>query len=181
MSAVRSLEAKLEETFTKALPPLPKGGKDFLVEFAPWLSLIAGAFSVLAVWQMWHWASVADRYNDIYNSYSTAYGGTTASTHWSIGIWIGLVALLAQAVLYLAAYKPLAARLVTGWRLIFYTVLLGIASAILIAFTSYGGVSQLLGTVIGSAIAFYLLFQIKSRYHEVGQPTKTQPPEAPTE
>jgi hypothetical protein len=172
MSAVRSLEAKLEETFTKTLPPLPKGAKDFLVEFAPWLSLIAGVLSVIGVWQMWHWASVADRYTDIYNAYSTAYGGTAIDSRWSIGIWIGLVVLLIQGVLYLLAYKPLAARQVNGWRLVFYTVLVGIAGSVVTVFTAYGGVGRLIGTLIGAAIAFYLLFQVKSRYHEA---TKSVP------
>ena len=53
-----ALETKMSEVFVDKAPKLPAGGKKFIVEVAPWLTLIGGILSLLAGLSLWNWARV---------------------------------------------------------------------------------------------------------------------------
>jgi hypothetical protein len=168
------LEENLNDLFTKKAPALPAGGKKVIVEWAPWLALIGGIASVWTAWVLWHWAHVANAFVDYANSLSAVYGGPTVNVQrMSVGIWLGIAVLAAEGVLYLLAFNGLREHRKSAWNLIYLGALLNVVYGVVVMFTSYGGAGNLIGSLIGSAIGLYFLFQVRSAY--VG----SRVPEAP--
>lgn len=164
MATTSSIEKGLNDLFVKNAPALPAGGKKFLVDFAPWLSLIVGLLSLLAAYNIWHWAHISNSLIDYANQISAAYGGTQIGDRLTATIWISMVVLVIQAVLYLAAFPGLRNHKKAGWNLVFYALLVNVVYGVVVMFTSYGGFGHLLGSLIGFAIGAYLLFQIRASY-----------------
>lgn len=165
MSAFKSLENNFDELFVKKAPALPPGGKRALVEYLPWINLVLGVFTLYAAYGLWHWAHIANSLINYANSWSAAYGGPKIATNqMTIGLWLGLVVLIIEGLIYLAAFPATRARKKSGWDLLFYALLINVAYGVIVAFTSYGGIGSLIWTIIGSAIGLYLLFQIRSSY-----------------
>lgn len=165
MSALQALETKLADLFVEKAPPLPREGKKTLVQYLPWINLALGLLALYSVYIIWHWAHVANTLINYANNLSAAYGGPpVAANRLSFGIWLGLIILAVEAVLYLAAFPGARDRQKSGWNFMFYALLVNIVYGVVIAFTSYGGFGNLFVTVIGSGVGLYLLFQIRSSY-----------------
>ncbi|HVA11349.1 MAG TPA: hypothetical protein VNG32_04270 [Candidatus Dormibacteraeota bacterium] len=159
------LETSLNDLFVKKAPALPAGGKKFLVEYLPWINLILGLISLYTAWVLWHWAHFANSLVNYANSLSAAYGGPVVATNrMTVGIWLGIAVLAVEAILYIAAFPGTRDRKKSGWNLLYYALLINIVYGVLVLFTNYGGVANLIGAIIGSAIGLYLLFQIRSSY-----------------
>lgn len=153
------LEAYLEELFVKKVPALPDGVKKFIVEYIPYLSLFGGLMSFLSAYWLWQWAHAVN--------YLTVYYGipATSTSRMSIWVWISVGVSITQAILYLRAYSPLKDRKKAGWNLLFYVSLLYIAYAFVgIFITNYGGFGNFIGSLIGTAVSLYFLFQIRGKY-----------------
>lgn len=165
MATSNQLESSLEDIFVKKAPKLPNGGKKFLVQYLPWLTLIGGILTLWSAWGLWHWAHLANNLIDYANSISRIYGnGDTVGSRLSVGIWLGIIVLVVEGLLYLAAFPGLRDRKKVGWNYLYYAALINIVYGVVILFTSYGGVGNLIGAIIGSAIGLWLLFQIRSSY-----------------
>lgn len=158
----------LEKNFSdmsKGLPVLPAGGKKALVEWAPWLALLGGVFSLWSAWVLWHWAHSVDSLINYANTFSAAYGGPkVATSRLSVGIWLGIAVLAVEGIIYLMAYPGLKDKRKAGWNMLYWGALLNIAYGLVVMFTSYGGVGNFIGSLIGSAIGLYFLFQIRGSY-----------------
>jgi len=168
-SQTDQLETKLNDLFVKNAPALPKGGKDFLVEYVPYLSLLGGLFSLWAAYSLWHWASKVNQIADTVNQWGAAFGvEPVAKDRWTVALWISLALIAITAVLYILAYSPLKARKKAGWNLLFYALLINLVGGIVGLFAdSYGyggGFGGLIGSLIGFAIGGYLIFQIREAY-----------------
>jgi uncharacterized membrane protein HdeD (DUF308 family) len=165
MGTLESLETRLNDIFVKQAPPLPVSSKKALVQYLPWINLILGVLALYTVYALWHWAHFASGLINYANTLSATYGGPMIATHrLSFGIWLGLVVLAAEALLYIAAFSATRDRKKSGWNLMFYALLVNVAYGVVMLFTNYGGIGTLLSTLIGSAIGLYLLFQIRSSY-----------------
>lgn len=146
------LVASFEGVF-KGLPHLPKAWVDFLVKVAPWLTGLGGVMSVIGGLQMMVMSgrrsalwSMIDSYAGIGRSYFVVAGAM----------------MLLMGVLYLMAFKPLKANKMTGWMYIFWGQVLSVVMGVVSMVYSYGG--GIVGTLIGAAIGFYILFEVKPRY-----------------
>lgn len=167
MTSANQLEESLNDIFGKKAPQLPANAKKLLVEYLPWITLIIGVLTLLATLSLWHWAHTTNDLLNYANSYRAAAGlSPVEQAHMSIGIWLGIIVLFVEAVLYVAAFRGLRARAKSGWDLLYYAALVNIAYGVLIMFTDYGSIGSLIGNLIGSAIGFYFLFQIRSSYTE---------------
>lgn len=168
MAAMQDVENKLDELFVKKAPALPNGVKEWIVKYLPWINLVLGVFSLYSVYVIWHWAHYANNLIDYANQISAAYGGTQISTNrLSVGIWLGLIVLAIEAILYIVAFPATRARKKSGWDLLFYALIVNVVYGIVMVFTSYGGFGSLLGSLIGTLIGLYFLFQIRAKYlHE---------------
>jgi hypothetical protein len=169
MSALQNLETKLNDVFAKNAPKLPANGRKAIVEYLPWVNLVLGLLTLWAAYALWQWAHVANGLVDYANRLSAAYGGPAVVTRrLSFMIWVGLVVLAVEAVLYIAAFPALRARKKAGWNLLFYALLVNAAYGVVVLFTDYGGFGSFVGSLIGSVIGLYFLFQIRGSYSAAG-------------
>jgi hypothetical protein len=83
-----------------------------------------------------------------------------------------LIVVAIEAVIYLLAFPATRDRKKSGWDLMFYALLINLVYGVIVVFTDYGGIGSLIGTIIGSGIGLYLLFQIRASYHKVAAPAK---------
>lgn len=166
MAALDPLENKLNEIFVKQLPALPDGGKKFLVSYLPYINLILGVIVLFSVVNLWRWATVANDFIDYANRVSEAYGGTTITGTDRLGpvIWLAVITLGIQGLLYVASFPGTKAKKKSGWNLMFYALIVNVLYGIVMVFSAYGGIGSLFGSLIGTAIGLYLLFQIRSSY-----------------
>lgn len=167
-STLSNLETKLNEVFVHNAPALPKGGKKMLVAWAPVVSVIVGILSLWSAWNLWHWAHVASSLNTyanaVCNAYSVSGCGGLVTSRYSIWLWLGVAVIAVEGILYLLAYSGLRDHKKVGWNYLFYGALVNVAYAIVSLFTGHNGASNFIGALIGSAIGFYLLFQIRESY-----------------
>lgn len=136
------LIATLEDLY-KSAPSLPVNIREVLVKITPWIALIFGVLGVL--------------------------GGLTAVGFSPLGVFAGIgssvtlllsgILTIVASVLMLMAFPKLQKHLYAGWTLLFWSEVVSFVSSVLSL--SVGSVIQAL---IGAAIGFYLLFQIKSYY-----------------
>jgi hypothetical protein len=150
---------------SKGLPQLPKNAKKAIADIAPWLVLIGGLLSLWVAWGLWSWARVANVYVDWANRISEAYGVPTVSTdRFTATVWVALAVILVEAVLFFVAFPALRAYKKSGWNILFIVTFINLAYGIVSLFTHYGGAGSLVGSIIGTAIGWYLLFQIREIY-----------------
>lgn len=165
MSVVKTLETQLEEVFKNA-PPLPENAKKSLVNAWPWIALVFGVLQLLAALSLWGIVTAAERAINVANTYSMIYSGQAIGL--SAGdktiIFLAVAMLLVDAVILLKAYPELKKHSRKGWDLLFLASLLNAVYAVVTLFINQRGVGGFLFSLIGSAIGFYLLFQVKAKY-----------------
>lgn len=132
--------AMTEEQFDK-LPALPKGARDVIFKLTPWLALIFGALGVLG-------SLVALGILGALSPLIMLGGGGKLPF---VTILIGLV----SSVLLLVATPHLFAKRMQGWKLLFWSEVVSVVSAV---------VSLSLTGVLFGLLGVYLIFQIKSYY-----------------
>jgi hypothetical protein len=132
----------LEDVYKNA-PKLPENARETLVNITPWIALIFGVLGVLAGISL------------VGVSPLGMFGGVHNTTM----LLVSGVASVVASVMMLMAYPKLQKRLMGGWVLLFWSEVVNIASSLLTL-----SVSNVISTVIWAAIAFYILFQIKSHY-----------------
>jgi len=164
MALLKQAENSLSNVF-KGAPPLSDNAKNSLVRAWPWIALIFGILQVLAAWSLWGVTRFVDRAADIANIYSVAYNGRPVySATDKFAIYLGLLVLLVDGVILLMAYAPLKARSRRGWDLLFLGSLINVVYGIVAVFEPQRGIGSLVFSLIGSAIGFYLLFQVREKY-----------------
>lgn len=141
--SANQLQSILENLFKK-LPALPPNAVSALVSITPWLALIFGVIGILGAVAAFGMLSFLSPFAML--------GG--AAPRYGLGM-ISTIGWLASSVLMLMAFPGLKAGKAGGWSILFWSeVVSAIASVISIS----------IGSMIGVAIAFYLLFQIKNKY-----------------
>lgn len=147
--------------FGQKAPALPTKAKEVIVKVAPWLALIGIAFAVPAIFALIGIGSALGRLG--------AYGYGYGYASW---YWIFSAATIVLNVLALPGlFKPSK----SGWMFSFYSVLVGGVSSLVMM--------NLGSLIIGLAIGFYILFQVKAYYFGgavVPPPSKPTTPAAPT-
>jgi hypothetical protein len=138
-----------EDAYNKLnLPSLPPAIKELLVTFAPWLSLLSGALGLLVF--------VPGALLLLVLSPVAGLGGAGLGYVMTI---IHLVLSVVGAVLSLMAFRGLRKRSLGGWTMLFWATAVYLVAGLLPL--SIGG---LISTIIGGALALYLLFQTKPYY-----------------
>lgn len=182
MSSLLQRSEDLLEPVYKGLPPLSKGAKDWFVKVWPILALILGIIQLLLAWSLWHTGHLVSNAVNYLNQVSRLYGNGTTVQNLGFFYWLALVVLIINGVILLIAYPGLKARKKTGWDMLFLAGIVNVIYGLSLAFDSnYGGIGQFIGAIIGSAIAFYLLFQVRSYYKGAGasQSTHAEPTATP--
>lgn len=137
-------ESQLEKIFGEKAPALPDNAQEILVKIAPYLTIlgivvtlpiILGALGISTVLMP---ISLLGGYR------------------FGLANILSLIFTLGTIILQIMAVPGLFKRQLKAWRLMFYESLL-VAAQNLLTF-------NLGGLVIGSAISFYFLFQLKAKY-----------------
>lgn len=166
MELVKKIESKLGELY-KSAPALSKPTKKSLADAWPWVALVIGVLQLFAAYSLWKFMDdyAAPLFNYV-NQYSQLYGGPSIglSAFDKTVIYVAIAFAVVQAVLFVLAFKPLQAKAKRGWDLFFLATLANVAYAIVTLFVDNRGFGSVLGLVIGSAIGFYFLFQIRELY-----------------
>jgi len=136
------LDKLLNEYLVKKAPVLPKGGRDFIVQVAPYLALLSAILGIPALLAVLGLGAVM-------TPFAWVAGARTGIFwfFWAVG--------LGQSVLSALAVKPLFAKQGHGWRLMYYSQLLSLVSVF--RYVSLGGLAVTL-------ISLYLLYQVKSAF-----------------
>ena len=161
---VKPIEQALLPLF-KGLPSLPEGARKTLVKIWPILALIGGLVQLWAAYALWDLGHRANVLIDYANQLSIAAGSGPVTPTLGFFYYLGLAVLVVDAVILLLAVAPLSAHKKKGWDFLLLGAALNLVYGIVILFDSYyGGFGSLVGTLIGSAIGFYLLFQVRDYY-----------------
>lgn len=163
MELVHKVEKALEGIF-KSLPPLPKDAKKGLADLLPWLVGIGGLLQLWAAWQLYRWADSWGRVADWANSWARSMGVDTGTSAYSLWLWVSVIAAALTAVVLLAAFPKVQKKLKSGWDLVFLAAILNLIFGVVTLFIEHYGNNNLIGALIGSAIGFYLLFQVREYF-----------------
>jgi hypothetical protein len=160
-----TIEKKLAEYY-KNVPELPKEAKESLASAWPWLALIFGVLQVLAAWGLFGLLSATDKYFEAVSIYSEYFnqGAVGLGALDRFLIYMGIGVLLVDGLILLMAYRPLKDRARRGWDLLFLGTLINLAYGVISAFIDGRGFGSLLMSLISSAVAFYLLFQVENKF-----------------
>jgi hypothetical protein len=133
----------------------------------PWLSFLLGVLQVFAAWALWGYLGTADRL-EIYRKYYDVRPPQAVSGVAELIVFVGIGLLLVDAVLFLMAYRELKKHSRRGWNLFFQAMLLNVAYTLLGLFIKDRGASTFFFSALGSAVGFYLLFQVRGKYKASG-------------
>lgn len=137
------LEKKINVYFGEKAPTLPKGIVNFIVKYGPYLMVIGLVFSIpfiLAAVGLGALIPIA------------FLGGVSAGYGFSVWNIFTLLTLVLQVVALPGLFK----RKLSSWKILFYISLVNVV-LYLITF-------QLASLLIGTAICWYFLFQIRKEY-----------------
>ncbi len=167
MEQLKPVEKSLGELFKNA-PKMSEKARQSFAKYMPWIALVFGVLQLLAALTFWRAGHRLNALYDWANEVNRLYG-TGVSTHSSLGLfyWLALIVLAASALILLAAYPGLAARKKSGWDWLFLGTLVNLAYGVVSIFVDDyygGGFGRLVSALIGSAISFYLLYQVRDIY-----------------
>jgi hypothetical protein len=139
------LETELSKLFShKQIPSLPESLKELIVKLSPWLAVIGVLVLAPLLLAALGISAVA---------YPMAY---VAGTRLGFSYTIGLILSVGMLILEAMAIPGLFKREQKAWKLMFYATLLSLLQSLF---------NWNLGSlVIGGAISFYFLFQVKAKY-----------------
>lgn len=142
--ALKSLEERLAVYFGEKAPAIPTDIKGLIVNLAPWLTLIFALLSLPAILFVFGLGSVI-------TPFSFLPGGRAGLSY-----IVSTVVLATAVVLQFLAVPGLFKRTRQGWSLVYYSALVSVL---------YNLISlNLAGLIIGGAISFYILFQVREYY-----------------
>ncbi|HUS26621.1 MAG TPA: hypothetical protein VMY99_04725 [Nevskiaceae bacterium] len=179
MDVLQKLEVTLDEVLHKKAPfQLPENGKKSLAAAFWWIALVIGLLQVWAVFGLWHLGHVANRVVDLANSLSLTYGNGEITGHLGFFYYLSVGVLAFDAALLLLAVSGLKALKKAGWNLLYYSLLLNVAYGVVRLFTDSavgGGFSSFVGSLLGSVVGAYFLFQVRSYFVGHKSPSSPKP------
>lgn len=143
----KQISKPLEDAYAK-VPALPSNIRELLVSIAPWLTLIFGVLMLLTgIGGLGLFTALSPL--------TAMYGGVGYSAF----LVVSSVVVIVQGVIMLLAFSPLKKRVTRGWNLLLWSEVLSVLSSVVSL-----RVGSVVSAIIGAAIGFYFLFQMKSYY-----------------
>ncbi len=128
---------------TKAPFQIPDGGREVIVRFGPWITVVLLILTLPLLLFALGLGAIYIPFGGI--GYASRFGVLT-------------IFVVVQVGLMIAALPGLFARKMAGWRLLFYSQLIAIVYNVLSG--------NIVGGLLFGLIALYILFQIRTLYHE---------------
>ncbi len=129
----------------KAPFQIPDAGREWIVRFGPWITVVLLAISVPGILILF---GLGAALMPVGYGYGYGYG-------WG-GYWVAMLGLVVHVGLMALALPGLFARKMSGWTLLFYAQIVSAVTSIL--------AGSIFGGLIGALISFYILFQVRSLY-----------------
>lgn len=146
---MEQLEKFFEDLFTKKIAwQIPAKGKEFIVQIAPWVAIIIAVLSIPAILAIFGIGS-------FFGSLAFSFGVSMGFKY-----YVGIAILAVQVILMFMAFPGLKDRKIKGWKYIYYSDLISGVYGIVSAY----GVGDAIGSLLGTAIGLFILFQVKSYY-----------------
>lgn len=163
MESLHTLETTIARWYS-GLPHLPKNVQKWIGENIWWIILVIFILSVLGIFSLIGGITALSTLSGAAYGIYGAYGASQVNAGAALtAAWVALVgALVTTAVLGLAI-SPLKERKKKGWDLLFFSDLayLVITVAGMLVSFNFGGI---IGTIIGTAIGFYFLFEVRGYF-----------------
>jgi hypothetical protein len=153
--------------FYKNAPKLPEGAIKWIVKYNPILALVFGVLQLLSTVSLWNLGHRANDIVNVANTYAQTFGVKSSAPGLNVFYWVAVIFVGISGVMLLLAYPGLKEKKKIGWDWLFYGGLVNLGYGIFsVFFDSYygGGISRLIGALIGSLITFWILFQIRDSY-----------------
>jgi hypothetical protein len=145
-ASMNQLDGVLNTYFGQKAPALPANIKEILVQFAPWFAILGIVLSVPGIVSLLGAQAMLSSV-PMMAAYAPQAGYT---------VLVSGVTLIINVVLMVLALKGLFAKTKPGWTFMFYATLVNAVSSLLLM--------NIAGLVIGTALSFYILYQVKSYY-----------------
>lgn len=143
--APKDLIGMLDFYLVKKAPfQIPAGGREAIVKFGPWITLVLMVITLPFILVLLGLGTIL-----------SPFGGVDYMASWGLSA----ILILIRFGLRAASLPGLFARKMIGWRLWFYSIGVGLLESII---SVYG----IIGGIIGAIISLYILFQIRSLYHD---------------
>jgi hypothetical protein len=156
---------KWANEIVRSLPfQIPEGGRKWLAENAWWLTLAGGILTTWGLWNTWRASQVVNQIGAWADQVSRSLGVATTTSELGFGWYIILAMLAAQAALMFMAFQPLKEHKKSGWNLLFYSSLVSTVMGVAYVFIPYYGFGSLIGMVIGVAIGWFVLFNVREYF-----------------
>jgi hypothetical protein len=127
----------------KAPVQLPDGAKEWIVKFGPWITVVLLVLTLpILLFALGLGTALIP------------FGGPA----YAAGFGLLTIVLIIEIGLMVAALPGLFARKMSGWRLLFYSQVVGIVYNLLSG--------SIVGGILFGLIALYILFQVRPLYHE---------------
>jgi hypothetical protein len=140
--SVDGLIATLDDYLVKRAPfAIPEGGKEFLVRFGPWISIV---FLILLLPILLFALGIG--------TILIPFGGVGYATGFGLGATVAAL----EIALLILALPGLFKRQMAGWRMLLYQQLVGIVGGVLSG--------AIVGALITGLVGLYILFQIRAKY-----------------
>jgi hypothetical protein len=142
---LKTIEGEIEKiVMSPKIPGLPDNVKEFIVKFSPWFAVISMLMLAPLILAAFGLSSLALPFSYL--------GGLRMGFSYTLN----LVFSFGLIVLELMAIPGLFKRKESAWRLMFYSTLISLTQQLFSL--------NLGGLILGGAVSFYLLFQVKSKY-----------------
>lgn len=140
---LEKLEDTLEVYFLHKAPEMPEGVKNAIVVFMPWIMIVIVVLSIPTIIALFGGAA----FLPFTYTGQVSYGFMSILSH---------IFGLGAVVLEVMAIPGLLKKTSRGWKLLFYSALLGLISSLLIG--------NIFGFLISLIISMYIIFQIREKY-----------------
>jgi len=166
MSTLDKFERQLNVWLTKKAPiAVPSNGRTVLSNALWWIALVAGILQLWAATAFWHTGHLVNQVINFTSGVPTTVNAMPATKDLGLFYWLSLWTLSIDALLLLIASPSLKRMKKEGWKLLYYSVLLNALYDILRIFSNVGAnVAGFISTAIGTVIAAYFLFQVRSHF-----------------
>ncbi|MDH7475932.1 MAG: chromate transporter [Microgenomates group bacterium] len=148
-SSLKSLEETLNLYFGKKAPALPTNIKELIVNLAPYLAILGVILSIPAILAILGIGAA-------FAPWGMMGGWATGRIFWGTGYYINMAFLIVIVILQALSISGLMKRTKAGWNYMFYASLVGVLQNLILF--------NLGGLIIGGAISFYCLFQVREYY-----------------
>jgi len=153
-----SFEAWLYQmVYEKVSFKIPVSAREWIVKYGPWITLVIGLLFLPLLLTAFTVSTALTTTAAVYGAYAAATVGPM--------FYVAMLMLVIQLVVMFASISPLLKRKRLGWQLLFYSSTLSLVYSVFNTFSyGYFNVGTLLGGLIGAAVSYYVIFQIRSYY-----------------